>query len=89
MSLEAIRELVLRTEMTAADLDQLVQLVKYKRGQVGRNTMRQLRPGAAVTFINRQGHTVRGVVKELKLKNAVVTINNQNWRVPASMLTVV
>ena len=88
MSIQAIRELVLRTEMTAGDMDELVQLVKFKRGQIGRNTMRQLRVGSAVSFTDRQGRVVKGVVQGLKLKNAVVTINGRNWRVPASMLTV-
>ena len=88
MSIQSIRELVLRTEMTAGDLDELIQLVKFKRGQIGRNTMRQLRIGAPVSFTDRQGRVVKGVVQGLKLKNAVVTVNGLNWRVPASMLTV-
>lgn len=89
MSIEAIRELVLGTNMTASDLDELIMLVKFKRGQVGKQVMRQLSTGANVTFINRQGRTVQGVIKALKLKNAVVTVNGINWKVPAAMLTVV
>ncbi len=89
MSIQAIRELVLGTNMTASDLDELIMLVKFKRGQVGKQVMRQLSAGSNVTFINRQGRTVQGVIKALKLKNAVVTVNGINWKVPAAMLTVV
>lgn len=88
MSIEAIRALVLGTNMSASDLDEMIQLVKFKRGQVGRSTMRQLRLGSNVSFIDKRGRTVKGVVKALKLKNAVVDTGTTSWRVPASMLTV-
>lgn len=72
---------------TIDEIDDFLLACRHARAQLGRDTMRQLRPGVAVRFTsNRDNRTYSGTVVETKLKNVVVQTAQGRYRVPASML---
>lgn len=69
------------------EIDDFLLACRHARAQLGRDTMRQLRPGITVRFTsNRNGQTYSGTVVETKLKNVIVQTAQGRYRVPASML---
>jgi len=69
----------------------ILQAVQNARASAGRDTIRSLTVGDAVTFNGRRNRTVNGTVMKVKIKNVVVLDNatQTKWNVPASMLTLV
>ena len=70
------------------DLNEIAQAVKSARARLGRAVTRSVTRGAKVSFSNRHGIPVQGVVDSVKIKNVIVNANGTKWRVPANMLTV-
>lgn len=70
------------------DLNLIIEAVKYKRAQNGRQAARTLRIGQQVTFTGRNGPVV-GNLAEIKIKKAIVVSGMTRWNVPLSMLEAV
>lgn len=85
---QIIREIQMGADVSNEDLNLIVEAVRYRRTQLGRQTARSLRIGDRVSFVGRRGYT-EGIVKDIKIKNVIVREGQLNWKVPASMLTLV
>jgi hypothetical protein len=77
------------TKATTEDLTDLVDAIKMRRQNLTKKTVRSLNVGDTVKFTGRAGVDVTGTVSSVKIKNVIVKTPTGNWRVPASMLTVV
>lgn len=75
-------------DLTNEDLNLIIEAVKWRRTNLGRQTARSLRVGDRVSFNGRGGYT-EGIVRDIKIKNVIVEAGLTRWRVPASMLTLV
>jgi ribosomal protein L35AE/L33A len=77
--------------MDRAELDQVVEAVKLKRTHLSRQAISSIMIGDNVSFTNsRTGRPITGVITKVARKYATVrTLNLGQWRVPASMLTVI
>ena len=67
------------------DLNLIIEAVKYKRSQNGRQAARTLRIGEQVSFNGRNGPVV-GRLEQIKIKKAIVVSVMTRWNVPLSML---
>ena len=70
------------------DLNLIIEAVKFKRAQNGRQAARTLNLGEQVTFNGRRGPVV-GILTEVKIKNAIVVSGSTRWKVPLAMLEAV
>lgn len=90
LTIQQINSAIISQEWTNAQLDSMIDAVKYARAQLGRQTVRELRNGITVRFTsNRTGQTITGTVAEVKIKNVIVQTALGRYRVPANMLEVV
>jgi tRNA(Ile2) C34 agmatinyltransferase TiaS len=71
--------------LTNDDLNLIIEAVKFKRTQNGRQAARTLRIGEQVTFTGKNG-TVVGRLEQIKIKKAIVVSGMTRWNVPLSML---
>jgi tRNA(Ile2) C34 agmatinyltransferase TiaS len=72
-------------DLTNDDLNLIIEAVKFKRTQNGREAARTLRIGEQVTFTGKNG-TVVGRLEQIKIKKAIVVSGMTRWNVPLSML---
>ena len=70
------------------DLNLIIEAVKFKRAQNGRQAARTLKLGEQVSFNGRNGVVV-GRLEQIKIKKAIVVSGMTRWNVPLSMLEVV
>ncbi len=70
------------------DLNLIIEAVKFKRTQNGRQAARTLRIGQQVSFNGRNGPVV-GNLAEIKIKKAIVVSGMTRWNVPLAMLEAV
>ena len=70
------------------DLNLIIEAVKFKRAQNGRQAARTLKIGEQVSFNGRNGVVV-GRLEQIKIKKAIVVSGMTRWNVPLSMLEVV
>ena len=70
------------------DLNLIIEAVKFKRAQNGRQAARTLKIGEQVSFNGRNGVVV-GRLEQIKIKKAIVVSGQTRWNVPLSMLEVV
>jgi hypothetical protein len=90
LTIQQINSAIISQEWSNAQLDSMIDAVKYARAQLGRQTVRELRNGTTVRFTsNRTGQTITGTVAEVKIKNVIVQTALGRYRVPANMLEVV
>ena len=74
--------------LSNAELNQIIEAVKYARAQNGRQAARTLELGSQVRFNGRRG-PVTGMLTEIKIKNAIVVAGQTRWKVPLAMLEAV
>jgi len=87
MSVAKINELILTSELTDADINSIVESIKYVRSRNARLNLRTFRVGDAVQFTSsRSRQTIRGTVKKIAIKNIVIDTPQGAWRVPANMV---
>jgi len=67
------------------DLNLIIEAVKFKRSQNGRQAARTLKIGEQVSFNGRNGPVV-GRLEQIKIKKAIVVSGMTRWNVPLSML---
>jgi tRNA(Ile2) C34 agmatinyltransferase TiaS len=72
-------------ELTNDDLNLIIEAVKFKRTQNGRQAARTLRIGEQVQFNGKNGPVV-GRLEQIKIKKAIVVSGMTRWNVPLSML---
>ena len=70
------------------DLNLIIEAVKFKRAQNGRQAARTLKIGEQVSFNGRNGVVV-GTLEQIKIKKAIVVSGMTRWNVPLAMLEVV
>jgi hypothetical protein len=92
--LKATREETMKTlinqiySLDAADLDQVIEAVKFRRNQLHCQNANSFRVGDRVEFTGRSGRTLQGTVAKVKIKYVLVACDNgQKWNVPGSHLT--
>lgn len=96
MTIGEINKAIKFGTLSVEDLDLIVEAIKYRRNEIARATKRQLIIGGEVQFdSSRQNRKVTGTVVKINRKFVIVREASQtgglfstNWRVPASMLTV-
>jgi len=67
------------------DLNLIIEAVKFKRAQNGRQAARTLKIGERVQFNGRNGVVV-GKLEQIKIKKAIVVAGQTRWNVPLAML---
>jgi hypothetical protein len=70
------------------DLNLIIEAVKFRRAQNGRQAARTLKLGEQVTFNGRNGVVV-GRLEQIKIKKAIVVAGQTRWNVPLAMLEAV
>ena len=70
------------------DLNLIIEAVKFKRAQNGRQAARTLKIGEQVSFNGRTG-VVTGRLEQIKIKKAIVVSGMTRWNVPLAMLEAV
>ena len=70
------------------DLNLIIEAVKFKRAQNGRQAARTLKIGEQVSFNGRNG-VVIGTLEQIKIKKAIVVSGMTRWNVPLAMLEAV
>lgn len=89
MSVKEINSLILSSNLTDADLNSVIDAVKFRRSQIARTNTASFRAGDRVKFTsNRTGQVVIGTVRKVAIKNIVVDTSFGGYRVPANMLSV-
>jgi hypothetical protein len=74
---------------TNEQLNSIASAIKYRRGQIVKETKRSLMLGDVVKFTHpRTGRTHQGNVIKINIKNIKVRDGVTTWNVPASMLSV-
>ena len=91
MKIEDINTAIMRGNFTNDQLTSIGDAVRYARARITDGVKRDLYNGCEVTFKDsRTGLTVRGNVRKIAIKYVIVaTPTGFQWRVPASMLTIV
>jgi hypothetical protein len=67
------------------DLNLIIEAVKFRRAQNGRQAARTLKLGEQVSFNGRNGVVV-GRLEQIKIKKAIVVAGQTRWNVPLAML---
>jgi selenophosphate synthase len=90
MDIKAIKSAIMFNGMSNADLDEIVQAVRYARAQAAKVNIRSFWNGDQVKFVNpKTGRSHVGVVTKVKIKNISVREGSVVWNVPANMLEAV
>ena len=88
-TIQQVNSQIMFGNFTNEQLDSIMAAVKYRRGQITRETKRELSVGSVVKFTHpktgrvHQGNVVKINIKKVKVREGLTT-----WNVPANMLTV-
>lgn len=89
MDVKAINSAIMFGNLTNAEINSIVDAIKYARAQRAKAQARALRAGDQVRFTSR-GNTFFGTIERVKLKNAFVKVGNfSRYNVPLNMLEAV
>jgi Tfp pilus assembly protein FimT len=87
MDATIIKRQIMTNNYTASEINSFVEAIKFARANMARSTARQLTIGDTVKFKDRSGKYQQGVVRNIKIKNAIVDIVNMGrYNVPMSLL---
>jgi ribosomal protein L35AE/L33A len=91
MNVQDINRAIVSGQLSNADLNSVIDAVKFARARLTRQNKASLMLGDTVQFTsNRTGRTMQGTVQKIAIKFVTVNIPGQElWKVPASMLTAV
>lgn len=90
MNIQTINSSIISGQFTNAELNSILDAVKFARAQLGRQQARALRIGDVVKFTsNKTGVTYQGDVEKIKLKYALVKTTGGRYNVPLNMLEAV
>ena len=87
-TVQQINSLILQANsLSDADLNSIIDAVKFRRGQLARLNTSTFKAGDKVKFTSsRSGRVVIGTVRKVAIKNVVVDTPQGGYRVPANML---
>jgi len=92
-NVDQIRSAILTSSLSNEDLNNIIDVVKFVRTQLGHNNIKTIRIGSTVKFTSRKtGKNITGTVTKIGRKNLIVRENGMscgNWRVPANMVEVI
>ncbi len=89
MDIQEITSAIKFGNLSAADINAVIESVKYARAQLAKQQARALRAGDQVRFTTR-GNTFFGTIERVKLKNAFVKVGmSSRFNVPLTMLEAV
>lgn len=87
--IQQINSKIMFGSYTNEQLNSILMAVKFRRGQLTKETKRSLMLGDVVKFVHpKTGRTHQGNVVKINIKNVKVRENNTTWNVPANLLTV-
>ena len=90
LKVQEINSAIIHGDLTLVQLNSVIDAVKFKRKLIGESQKASLFLGDRVQFRNsRTGAMVIGVLRERKIKNAIVEVAGARWRVPFTMLEAV
>ena len=88
-NIQQVNSQIMFGSFTNEQLDSILMAVKFRRGQLTKETKRALMLGDVVKFTHpRTGRTHHGSVVKINIKNIKVRDGITTWNVPANMLTV-
>jgi ribosomal protein L35AE/L33A len=89
LSIQDVNSAIMFGDFTNDQLSSVAAAIKFRRGQIVKETKRSLMLGDVVKFVNpRSGRTHQGNVVKINIKNVKVREGFTTWNVPANMLTV-
>ena len=91
MNVQEINRAIVSGQLSNADLNSVIDSVKFARARLTRQNKASLMLGDTVQFTStRTGRTMQGTVQKIAIKFVTVNTPGQGlWKVPASMLTAV
>ena len=88
-NIQQINSQIMFGSFTNEQLDSILMAVKFRRGQLTKETKRSLMLGDVVKFVHpKTGCTHQGNVVKINIKNVKVRQGLTTWNVPANLLTV-
>ena len=89
LSIQDVNSAIMFGNFTNDQLSSIAAAIKFRRGQIVKDTKRALMLGDVVKFTHpKTGRTHQGNVVKIAIKNIKVREGVTTWNVPASMLTV-
>lgn len=87
-TIQEINSSIMFGDFTNEQLSSIIDAIKYRRAQVGKQNARSFVVGSRVKFTHpKTGRVHVGEVKKVKIKNITVLENGiSSWNVPANML---
>jgi hypothetical protein len=87
LGIKELNSAIMFGDFSNAELNSILDAVKYARANLIRNNRRSLQVGDAVKFTSSLlGHTVTGTVRKVKIKYVLVATPVGVYNVPANML---
>ena len=87
--IQLVNQKIMFGSFTNEQLESILMAVKFRRGQINKETKRSLMVGDTVKFTHpRTGRTHQGNVVKINIKNIKVREGITTWNVPANLLTV-
>ena len=87
VSIQDVNSAIMFGSFTNDQLDSITMAIKYRRGQITRDTKRELSVGAVVQFTHpKTGRTHQGNVVKINIKKVKVLEGRTTWNVPANMI---
>ena len=89
LSIQDVNSAIMFGDFTNDQLSSIASAIKFRRGQIVKETKRSLMLGDVVKFVHpKTGRTHQGNVVKIAIKNIKVREGITTWNVPASILTV-
>jgi len=89
LSIQDVNSAIMFGSFTNEQLASIASAIKYRRGQIVKETKQSLRLGDVVKFTHpKTGCTHQGNVVKIAIKNIKVRQGLTTWNVPASMLSI-
>ena len=89
LSIQDVNLAIMHGSFTNEQLESITSAVRYRRGQLGKETKRSLAPGDVVKFTHpKTGRVHQGAVVKISIKNIKVKEGFTTWNVPASMISI-
>lgn len=90
MNIQNINSAIISGTWSNADLESMIDAVKFARSRLAQTVKFQVRAGTKVRFHStKRNMTVEGTVTKMAQKYATVSTAQGLWKVPANMLTIV
>jgi hypothetical protein len=90
MNIQAINSAIISGTWSNADLESMIDAVKFARSRLATTMKFQVRAGTRVKFHStKRNMTMEGTVTKMAQKYATVNTAQGMWRVPANMLEIV